>query len=192
MASTLFLQALPRVAELLVRYSLDLKLREDVMITTTLESVELAKAIAFEAIRAGAMPHIRLSLEEVNEFFYKNAPRELLGYVSPLEEYSMERIHALVSIIAPRHMKPLQGVDPSRLALRASATRKLTEIFMRRDGEGSLKWVVTAYPTPAMAQEAGMTPLEMEEFVYKALKLHEKDPIEAWKRQARGQEKVRE
>ena len=192
MASTLILQALPRMAELLVRYSLGLKPREDVIITTTVESVELAKAIAFEAIKVGAMPHIRLSLEEVEEFFYKNASKELLEHVSPIDEYVMERAHALVSIIAPRHMKHLQRIDPSKLALRASATRRLIEIFMRRDGEGSLKWVITAYPTPAMAQEAGMSPLEMEEFVYRALKLHEKDPIDAWRRQARGQEKVRE
>ncbi|MEB3859574.1 MAG: aminopeptidase [Desulfurococcales archaeon] len=180
-----------RLARLVVDYCLGLREGDEVLVSFSLEAVDLARAIAFRAIDRGAYPHLRLTLEDVNEYFHRFAPRSVLERVSPIEEYTMERVDALVSIIGPRHSKPLAGVDPERLALRTSASRRLTEIFMRRDGEGSLRWTVTAYPTPSMAQEAGMTPLEMEYFVYRALKLHEEDPVEAWRRQAESQEAVR-
>ena len=61
---------------------------------------------------------------------------------------------------------------------------------MRRDFEGSLRWVVTIYPTKALAQEAGMSLITYEDFIYKALKLYEDDPINAWVSQSRFQEKV--
>ncbi len=182
---------MPKMARLIVDYCLELKPREEVVIQATVESLDLAKAIAVESVLRGAYPYVRVGFEEVDEALYKAAPRELLEYLPRIELFVRENVDALVSIIAPRHPKHLAGVDPERVAARAAATRKLTEVFMRRDAEGSLKWVVTAYPTPAMALEAGMSPVEMERFVFKALKLYEDDPVEAWRRQAEGQERVK-
>jgi aminopeptidase len=60
---------------------------------------------------------------------------------------------------------------------------------MKRDAAGDLRWVVAPYPTRALAQEASMSTIEFEEFVYRALKLYEVDPTSAWVIQAKKQEK---
>lgn len=36
-------------------------------------------------------------------------------------------------------------------------TKKLAEIFLRRSASGELKWVIIAYLTRALAQEADMS-----------------------------------
>ncbi len=182
---------LDRFAELIVEYSVEVRGGDDVMISFGPEALLLAKAIAFKTIDRGGYPMLRFSVEEVSEYFYRNASRELLERVSPIEEFISENVDVTISIISPSHSKPLVGVDPERLAKRSAATRRLLEIFMRRDGEGSLRWNVTAYPAKSLAQEAGMSPLEMEYFVFKALKLHEENPVEAWKMQAARQERIK-
>ncbi len=186
-----FSDNLSRAVRLIVEYSLDPRPGEDVMVSFSPASLEYARQIAVELVRRGAYPFLSLRDEYVAEALYRLAPEKLLDRVSPIEEYIMEHIHGTVSIVGGMHSKPLVTVDPGRMSRRAMATGRLTEIFMRRDGEGSLKWVVTAYPTPSMAQEAGMGPLEFEDFVARALKLHHEDPVEEWRRQAEWQEKVK-
>lgn len=66
----------------------------------------------------------------------------------------------------------------------------IDKFIMERDGAGELQWVVAPYLTKAMAQEAGMSIIEFEEFGYRAIKLHTPNPIEAWIQQAKMQERI--
>ena len=47
-------------------------------------------------------------------------------------------------------------------------------------GDGSIKWVITQFPTHADAQQAEMSLAEYEEFVYHAGHVHLADPIKHW------------
>lgn len=179
-----------KFAKLLVEYCTRVKEGDEVIISATHEAYPLIKELWREVVSRGAYPRINLTDEVLTELFYKYAPESLLKYYSKIDEFIMENIDVRISILSSTHTKPLVDVDPEKIKIRAQATSKLTEIFMRRDAEGKLRWVVTAYPTRALAQEAGMSPLEFEEFVYKALKLYKDDPVKAWTEQASWQERI--
>ncbi|GAB6148595.1 aminopeptidase [Stetteria hydrogenophila] len=178
------MRGVDRFARLLVDYCVSVGKGDEVLVSAGLEAIDLVREVYRAVVERGGYPRFELRDEVLQEAFYRYAPEELLDYVSDIDVYVMERINALIGVNSARHAKPLIGVDPERLKRRSRAARRLTEIFMRRDADGSLRWVSTAYPTPALAQEAGMGPLEFEDFVYRALKLHEPDPVEAWVRQA--------
>ncbi len=179
-----------KFADLLVDYCVSVKKGDEVLINAGIEAMDLVREVYRAVVERGAYPRLNLRDEVLQEIFYKYAPGDLLDYESKIDVYIMENVDVIISIASNSHTKPLIGVDPERLKRRSKATRRRTEKCMRRDGERSLRWVATAYPTLALAQEAGMGPLEFEEFVFKAVKLHEPDPIEAWKRQAEVQEKI--
>ncbi len=179
-----------KFAKLLVGYCTEVKPEEEVRISGTYEAYPLIKELWKEIVRVGAYPRLDLRDEVLTEIFYRYAPEPLLKHLSKIDVFIAENIDVSIGILSATHTKPLVNVDPERIKVRSQATRKLTEIFMRRDAEGKLRWVVTAYPTRALAQEAGMSPLEYEEFVFRALKLHKEDPIKEWIEQARWQQRI--
>lgn len=160
------------------------------MITSTIAGMPLIIELYKKIVDAGGYPRISISNEELTEYFYRKASPELLEYLSPIDKFIMENINGIIRIIAPTHTKPLTGVDPDRISKVAAASRPLSDIMMKRDALGTLRWTVTAYPTNAMAQEAGFSPLEWREFVFKSVKLYSDDPIAEWKKQAVIQEKI--
>jgi len=52
---------------------------------------------------------------------------------------------------------------------------------VERWGEGELQWLICVYPTDALAQEAGMTLQEYEDFVFSACMLDQPDPVASWR-----------
>lgn len=174
----------PRVskqAKIIVDYSLNLKPGEEVVINATVEAIPLVREIVREIVEREAYPLlIRLDEESITEAFYKHAPRSVLTHVSTVEKEIIEKANASVSIIAPSHTKPLVDIDPEKLKIRAQARQELNKIFLERSARGELKWVVTIYPTKALAQEAGMSILEYEDFVFHALYADSPNPVEEW------------
>jgi len=181
---------LTKFAKLILDYCVEVKKLDEVLITSSYEAYPLIRELWKGIVERGAYPRLVINDEVLTEIFYRYAKDELLKYLSKIDVFIVENIDVRIGILSATHTKPLININPEKLRVRAQATRKLTEIFMKRDSEGSLRWVVTVYPTKSLAQEAGMSPLEYEEFVYRALKLHTKDPIESWRKQASWQEKI--
>jgi aminopeptidase len=179
-----------KFAGLLADYCTGVKAGDEVLISGTYEAYPLIKELWREVVSRGGYPRLNIVDEVLTEVFYKYAPESLLKYYSKIDEFIVENIDVRVAILSSTHTKPLVSTDPEKMKVRAQATAKLTEIFMRRDAEGKLRWVVTPFPTRALAQEAGMSPLEFEEFVFKALKLYSEDPVGAWTAQAKWQERI--
>jgi len=184
------MRGVERFARLLVDYCIEARKGDEVLISSTPEALPLVAELFKLLVERGAYPRFVVEFEELAEIFYRYASREVLEYLSPIDVFIAEKISARISIVSSTHTKPLVGVDPERIRIRSAATRKLTEIFMRRDAEGSLRWTVTLYPTKALAQEAGMGLLDYEEFVFNALKLYHEDPVRAWMEQASKQAKL--
>ena len=181
---------LSKFAKLISEYCVSIREGDEVLINASYEAMPMLRHLWREIVSKGAYPRLNLTEELLTETFYKYAKDSLLDYKSRIDKYIVENIDVRISIISSTHTKPLVNVDPDKVRRRSMANRELTEIFMRRDGEGSLRWVVTAYPTKALAQEAGMSPLEFEEFVSKALKLNYEDPLKAWMEQTEKQENI--
>jgi len=181
---------LDRFAGLLAGYCVEARGGDEAVIRFHRPGLPLARAVAGELFSRGAMARLQLEDEVVTELFYRRAPDELIERLSPIDEYLMSNVDVLISIISPEQTRHLSNIDPSRLAAASRARARLTEIFMERSARGELRWTVTAYPSPAMAQEAGMSLLELEELLVAALKLDRDDPVGEWRRQAEWQERV--
>ncbi len=179
-----------RLAKLLVNYSVHLKRGEEVLYRSSYEALPLAVEVVKAAVSVGAYPLVWFGDEVLQEVLYKHADEDLLKHVPGVERYIMENIDATIRVVSSTHTKHLASIDPAKIRVASAARRELTEIFMKRSAEGSLKWVVTAYPTKALAQEAGMSYMEYADFVFKALKVDQEDPINAWVTQAEMQEKI--
>lgn len=181
-----------KFSRLIADYCVSIKKLDEVAISAGLEAMPFIKTLYREIVKRGGYPHIFIRDEELTETFYRYAPDELLDYLSPIDEYIVKNIDVRISVISSSHTKPLISTPPEKIQRRNQALKKLTEIFFKRDGEGDIRWNVTAYPTYALAQEAGMSILEFREFVEKALKLHYKDPVEMWRRQTEWQENIKQ
>ena len=184
----------PRIsnlARLIVEYCIYLKPGEEVAINGTVESIPLIRELVKYIVQRGAYPAtIRLEEESITEAFYRYAPKEVLEHVSSIEEHVVKNIDAAITILAPSHTKPLISIDPEKMRIRSKARSPLTRIFIERSARKELKWVVAPYPTRALAQEAGMSISEYEDFVYHAVYADSEDPISAWKEIAKEQEKI--
>jgi aminopeptidase len=69
------------------------------------------------------------------------------------------------------------------------------ELFMKRsslpdDDPKKLRWTGTMFPNDASAQDAEMSLLDYEDFVFAAGKLDEKDPVAAWRALGEAQKKL--
>jgi len=82
----------------------------------------------------GAIPFIRESVktESLIEAFYRYTPESVLKHVSPIEKRNELARQRINQDTLPTHTKPLANIDPEKLRIRSSATRGLSEIFLKR------------------------------------------------------------
>jgi aminopeptidase len=169
-----------RMADVVVRYSLDLKPGALVLI----QGAALAEPLIVELVRAtleaDAIPRVRVSAEGVDYAFLSRAGDAQLRHLSPAALRELEALDARISVHASWNTKELSGVDPSRLALRSEAMRPIMQRFMERSAAGEFAWNVTAFPCEAFAQDADMSLSQYEDFVFRAAWLHLDDPVAAW------------
>ncbi|WP_376795308.1 aminopeptidase [Thermogemmatispora sp.] len=175
-----------RMARVLVHHSLELRRGDRLAIIATPLAAPLIREVAREAVRAGAHVSTLLQLPGLAEIILKEASEEQLTFVSPLRRLVWEEFEALLSIESEENTCELRGVDPARLALSRQASRVLSQRLMertrpdQRHAPGSLRWTATMFPTPAYAQDTGMSLSDFEDFLYRACFLDDEDPVTRW------------
>jgi aminopeptidase len=170
-----------RLADVVVSYSLKLRPGDVVLVHSPTIAEPLIDELVRAVVRAGAMPHLRLSAEGTDHAFLSRASDELLATMPPHALKEMELADARIAVHADWNTRALSRVDPSRAARRSEAMRPVMERYMERSAAGELRWVVTAYPCDAFAQDADMSLSAYEDFVFRAGWLHLDDPVSAWR-----------
>ncbi len=188
--SLVFPAYLEKYARLLVEYSTGVRRGDKVVIRFWTEALPLARAVYREVLRRGGHPALYIEDDVVAEIFYLEASDEQLEFVDPMRRSIYTEYDVVITLYAPSHMKSLSGIPAERQAKRSKALEPYFNRFLQEAAEGRKRWVLAAYPTLAMAQEAGMRPLEFEEFVARAVKVTEDDPVEAWRRQAELEKRI--
>ena len=160
----------PRVeayARLLVEYCLDVQPRMQVLVATS----PLARTLYEECVRliarcgAYVVPRITWSNSVVNEkTWLAEAPDELLGELASVDRFMAENVGAVLAIEAPENTRADVDIPSSRLSLAQEAGRPLLD----RVTAHAIPWVACQYPTPALAQEAGLTLRAFEDVLYDA------------------------
>jgi aminopeptidase len=178
------------VAKILVDYSVEVRPKQLVRITGAPEGAPLILAVYQQVLEHGAYPFLQIGLEEAEELLYAYASDAQLDYVPLFMKEMIEQIDANIGIWADANTKRLTSVDPAKQSRRAKATRHLSDRLLERAAEKELRWTGTVYPTHAFAQDAEMSLHEFEDFVYRACLVHEPDPIKAWRKVSKEQQRL--
>ena len=164
-----------RFAALLCGYCLDAQPGRQVVVRSTPLAAPLLLALQRELLERGAWPLMRVVIPGAEEGFYAAAGDRHLDGFAPMELAEAEGTDASLAIQAPENTRALVGVDPALMARAARARIPVREAAMRR------RWCGTLWPTPAGAQQAGMSLGDFTAFVARALFLDRDDPADAWR-----------
>ena len=179
---------LSRLAQVLIRYSLNVQPGNLVAIHADIEAIPLVREVYREVLRAGGHPELLLKMEEAHEIYLKEAGDEQLNFVSPIRQLITERYDRLLYIDAETNTRRLSRVDPSRVATLRKAYYEVDTLWSQRAAQGLMRWCYTQYPTQAYAQNANMSLEEYSEFVFRACMLNDPDPVARWHELAKQQE----
>ena len=179
-----------RLAQVLVNYSLAAEPHQLFRIVAPMAAAPLVRAVYREAMRAGTNPLMRLTLDGLDEIFYKHANDDQLTYVPQLARDEIETVDLHLSILADENTRALSGVDSKLVAKRRAAMSPISKRMMERSADGSFRWCLTLFPTAAQAQEADMSLSDYADFVFAAGKLDHADPVAAWQAQRAEQERI--
>lgn len=163
-----------QLAEVLVDYCVDTKPGELVLFIGELPAVPLMHEIYRLVVMRGAYPRPRLLLPRAAYLFYKyGSDEQLRNCVTHIDLEEARAIHARIYIVSDTHTKDLSNIDAGRIQLgqQAHNLQELQGILYgnKEKGYPAKKWNVTLYPTEALSQEAGMSYLDYEDFVFNAM-----------------------
>ncbi|MDO8445749.1 MAG: aminopeptidase [Deltaproteobacteria bacterium] len=168
-----------KLADILVNYSAKVKKGDTVLV----RGDELGKPLILEVYRkvieAGGNPLTSVSFDEMNKIFYDSASKEQLSHTSKIKLYEAKNCDAVIIVHAPANSKSLTTVNPAKMTMRSKANKPISEIIVNKK-----RWVLTNYPTQALAQDAEMSIEEYEDFLFNATNLD-------WVKVDREQERIK-
>jgi aminopeptidase len=171
----------PRLAELIVSYSLGLEPGKVLRIEAPPVAAPLAVELYRAALAVGAHPYVDLELERVPELMLAEASEEQLDFVSPIARAEIEAVDAIVTIWAESNTRALTRADPDRHQRLIASAQELAKRRWDRMAIGDLGWCGVLFPTEAHAQEAEMSLGEYERFVFRACHVEDPgDPVAHW------------
>jgi aminopeptidase len=186
---------LEKLAQVLVRYSTNVKPGDVVSIGGDPVGEPLAMALYREVLAAGGHPWMRLLPEECEEWLLKLGSKEQIAHTSGFDKYIMSQVNVRIGIWAENNSRSLTSADSRKQALHSKARKPIMDIFFKRAAQPAtapdrLRWVGTGYPTYGSAQDAEMSLNEYADFVFRAGKLHQRDPVGAWKKLGVAQQRL--
>ncbi len=176
-----------KLAKVLVNYSIHVKKGDWVRIEGASVAEDLIRAAYVEILVAGGNPMTRVSLPGLAYEFYQHASSAQLTFIPPTHDLETDELDASLSIWGGWNSKELTGVDPKKIAEAQASRKQMFDRYLKRIATGSLKWCGTLFPNNSSAQDAEMSLSEYEDFVYRAGKLNDKDPVAAWQKVSRSQ-----
>ena len=160
----------PRIdeyARLLVERSLGVQAGWQVAIRCNHLGRPLIESVIEQIARKGAYPFLQLTFEQTGGPFAREAPLELLREASPIQRHIWQEIDGVISIYCPEDAR--EGSDLSEE--RQAAIEQMLLPLRARTMALEIPWVIGEWPTQALADEAGMTLADYEEFIFNAVLL---------------------
>ena len=126
----------------------------------------LIEEVSRQLARRGAYALLRLNLAGAgaNVPWLREAPEALLDTPAPLDVHAFETADGWIAIEAPENTREPSAVSVERLGRAQAGMRPHIERVFTQE----LHWVGCQYPTPALAQDAGMAVEGFEDFLFGA------------------------
>ena len=155
-----------QLAELLVDTCVGVQPGWQVLLVGTPSGRPLLEEIAQLLGERDAHALLRVSFDAtfVPRVWMRAAPMERLAAIPAIDRHALETCDGLIVIDAPENTRDAASVDSERMAALQGAYRPAMERIFRHE----VAWVGCQYPTPALAQDAGMGTREFADFLYGA------------------------
>src|SRR6478735_12118097 len=150
-----------KLATILVEYSTRLKRNETVLIETFDVPDEMTIALVRAARNAGAIPFAQVYRARLNRELALNASERQLNLTAIHELARMKKMDAYIAVRGSHNITELSDVPPEQMKLLAKKMRPVIDWRVKKT-----KWVVLRWPSPSMAQLAGMSTEAFEDFYF--------------------------
>ena len=150
-----------KLATLLVEYSTRLKRNEHVLIEAFDTPDEMTIALIRAARKAGAIPFVQVQRAQINREMALKASDQQLNLVARHELARMKKMDAYIALRGSNNITELSDVPVNQMQLVAKKMRPVQDQRVKKT-----KWVVLRWPTPSMAQLAGMSTEAFENFYF--------------------------
>jgi aminopeptidase len=155
-----------KLAKLLVEYSIRLKRNETVLIEAFDIPDEMTIALIRAARQAGGVPFAQTYHARVNRALALEASDRQSNLRASHELARMKKMDAYIAVRGSNNVTALSDVPPETMKLIARKMRPVQDQRVKRT-----KWVVLRWPTPSMAQLAGMSTEAFEDFYFEVCTL---------------------
>ncbi|MDL2220573.1 aminopeptidase [Eubacteriales bacterium OttesenSCG-928-N14] len=157
-----------KLADVLINYSCELKLGEKVWINSTLADTAFIEALVAEVYAQGALPFVTLNDPQVTRSLMLGMDDELAKLMAKYDAPKMDGMDAYIGIFGAANSFETSDVPPqANMSYRVHYGKPVHS--ERR--VPNTKWVVLRYPSPAMAQMAGMSTHAFEDFYFSVCNL---------------------
>ena len=162
-------------ADLLVGYCLEVQERQRVLIRSSTLATPLLLELQRAVLEREAWPTFEVELPGQSRGFYAHARDAQLDDFDDVAMAQAKAVDAVLAVQAPHDLRELAGVDPERIARVARARRPVRERTLKK------RWCSTLWPTPAGAEQAGLSLERFAAVVRRATFLDQDDPVRAWR-----------
>ena len=152
---------LEKLAKLLVEYSIRLKRNETVLIEAFDIPDEMTIALIRAVRKAGGVPFAQTYYTRVNRALALEASDRQLNLMASHELTRMKKMNAYIAVRGSNNITELSDVPPQKMKLIGRKMRRVQDQRVKKT-----KWVVLRWPTPSMAQLAGMSTEAFEDFYF--------------------------
>ena len=171
-----------RLARLICQYSIGVKKGDAIVVNYEPVSEPLAKELYREILAMGGHPILDINPGWTQEIYYREAKPHQLDYTSPFQLHEAKNTRARIVIHGSSNTRRNSKVDPGLISRAQKARRPILETFFGRMAKKEWSFVIAPFPTEADAQEADMSFSDYEDFVYRTLLVHRRDPVAEWKK----------
>src|SRR3989442_6080596 len=152
-----------KLAKLLVEYSVRLKRNETVLIEAFDIPDEMTIALVRAVRKAGGVPFVQTYYTRVNRALALEASDRQLNLIASHELARMKKMDAYIAVRGSNNITDLSDVPSDQMKLIAKKMRPVQDQRIQKT-----KWVELRWPTPSMAQLAGMSTEAFEDFYFEA------------------------
>jgi aminopeptidase len=150
-----------KLAKLLVQYSTALKRGDRVL----LDMIDVPDEFSIELMRAaraaGATPLIEVRHTRIHREILRATNKEHARLIRDLELFRMKKVQAYIAVRGAGNATENADVASDRMALYSSITRPVLNYRVSKT-----RWCVLRWPTPSMAQAAGMSTEAFEDLYF--------------------------
>ncbi|MCL2741307.1 MAG: aminopeptidase [Oscillospiraceae bacterium] len=157
-----------RLAENIVGYSVKVGKGENVLIEVFDDGIELAKAIAEKVYDAGGFPFVNVHMGAIQSVILKRCAESQLDAMAAHDSVRMRDMACYIAVRASLNSSELSGVPEDRLTMYTKRYVKPVHGDIRVN---ATKWCVMRYPNYSMAQKAGMSTDDFEDFYFSVCNL---------------------